>query len=124
MVYSSLLEAWYTLSAEDREKQTTDWISDPQTWIAFSTLLALEVVLGIDNVVFISILAAKLAAFEQTKARYLGLTLAMVMRCTALFDFLGHRPHGPAFHRLCARDLGRDLILLIGGAVPHRQKYP
>jgi hypothetical protein len=38
-------EAWYTLSAEDREKQTMDWISDPQAWIAFSTLLVLEVVL-------------------------------------------------------------------------------
>jgi hypothetical protein len=125
MVYSSLLEAWYILSAEDREKQTMDWISDPQTWIAFSTLLALEVVLGIDNVVFISILAAKLPAFEQTKARYLGLTLAMVMRIVLLFSISwGIGLTGPAFHRLCARDLGARPHPFDRRAVPHRQKHP
>src|SRR5919106_5370177 len=52
-----------------------DWIFDPQSWIAFSTLLALEVVLGIDNVVFISILAGKLPAAQQQRARPIGLGL-------------------------------------------------
>jgi hypothetical protein len=68
-------EAWYTLSAEDREKQTMDWISDPQAWIAFSTLLALEVILGSTTSSSSRFLPPKLPAFEQTKARYLGLTL-------------------------------------------------
>lgn len=92
------------------------WISDPQAWIAFSTLLALEVVLGIDNVVFISILAAKLPAFEQTKARYLGLTLAMVMRIVLLFSIswvIGLT--APLFTVFAQVISGRDLILLIGG---------
>ncbi|HKX51487.1 MAG TPA: TerC family protein, partial [Candidatus Binatia bacterium] len=63
-----------------------EWIFDPQAWIAFATLLALEIVLGIDNVVFISILAGKLPASQQAKARYVGLGLAMVMRIILLFS--------------------------------------
>lgn len=66
-----------------------DWILDPQAWIAFATLLALEVVLGIDNVVFISILASKLPPNQQAKARYVGLGLAMVMRIVLLLPFRG-----------------------------------
>jgi len=57
-----------------------DWITDPETWIAFSTLLALEIVLGVDNVIFISILAGKLPVSQQDGARYLGLGLAMITR--------------------------------------------
>jgi hypothetical protein len=64
-----------------------DWLLDPQAWIAFATLLTLEVVLGIDNVVFISILASKLPKKQQAKARYVGLGLAMLMRIiNFLFD--------------------------------------
>jgi len=63
-----------------------DWITNPEAWIAFGTLLALEIVLGIDNVVFISILAGKLPANQQAKARYLGLALAMVTRIILLFS--------------------------------------
>ena len=82
-----------------------EWIFDPQAWIAFATLLALEIVLGIDNVVFISILAGKLPASEQAKARYVGLGLAMVMRIILLFFyFLGHRPDGAAFYCLPTRN--------------------
>jgi predicted tellurium resistance membrane protein TerC len=54
-----------------------DWITDPQAWIAFATLTALEIVLGVDNVVFISILAGKLPAEQREKARRVGLGLAM-----------------------------------------------
>ena len=57
-----------------------EWLSDPDIWIGFATLLALEVVLGIDNVVFISILAGKLPAAQQARARQTGLGLALVMR--------------------------------------------
>lgn len=56
-----------------------DWLMDPHAWLGFATLLALEIVLGIDNVVFISILAGKLPTSQQAKARVLGLGLAMVM---------------------------------------------
>ena len=55
-----------------------EWLSDPSIWIAFATLTVLELVLGIDNIVFISILAGKLPPEQQSKARYIGLGLALV----------------------------------------------
>jgi predicted tellurium resistance membrane protein TerC len=93
-----------------------DWVTDPQAWIAFATLLALEVVLGIDNVVFISILAAKLPAEQQRKARFVGLGLAMVMRIVLLL-FLAWiiRLTAPLFSVLNQEISGRDLILILGG---------
>ena len=63
-----------------------EWISDPQVWIAFLTLSVLELVLGIDNVIFISILSDKLPAKDQPKARFIGLTLALGMRVILLFS--------------------------------------
>lgn len=93
-----------------------EWIFDPQAWIAFATLLALEIVLGIDNIVFISILAGKLPASQQAKARYVGLGLAMVMRIILLFSIswvIGLT--APLFAVLQQEISGRDLILLIGG---------
>ena len=93
-----------------------DWIFDPQSWIAFATLLALEVVLGIDNIVFISILAGKLPASQQAKARYVGLALAMVMRIILLFSIswvIGLT--APIFTVFQQEISGRDLILLVGG---------
>ena len=56
------------------------WIADPQGWIAFLTLLALEIVLGIDNVIFLSILSSRLPAALQGKARVTGLSVAILMR--------------------------------------------
>ena len=93
-----------------------EWIFDPQAWIAFATLLALEIVLGIDNVVFISILAGKLPAFQQAKARYIGLGLAMVMRIILLFSIswvIGLT--APLFTVFQQEISGRDIILLVGG---------
>jgi len=63
-----------------------DWLTSPQTWIALVTLTSLEIVLGVDNVIFISILAGKLPAAEQPRARRLGLFLAMFMRIALLFS--------------------------------------
>ncbi len=63
-----------------------EWIADPQAWIAFATLLALEIVLGIDNIIFISILAGKLPPAQQARARVLGLGLATGMRVLLLFS--------------------------------------
>src|SRR4026208_935470 len=93
-----------------------DWITNPEAWIAFGTLLALEIVLGIDNVVFISILAGKLPANQQAKARYLGLALAMVTRIILLFSISWMvRLTAPLFTVLGIEISGRDLILIIGG---------
>jgi predicted tellurium resistance membrane protein TerC len=61
-------------------------LSDPNIWIAFLTLTALELVLGIDNIIFISILAGKLLPEQQRRARYIGLGLAMLMRIVLLFS--------------------------------------
>ena len=61
-----------------------EWLTDPQIWISLLTLTALEIVLGIDNVIFISILAGKLPPEQQDKARKLGLTLALVTRVILL----------------------------------------
>ena len=93
-----------------------EWLTDPQAWIALLTLTFLEIVLGIDNLVFVSILTGRLPKEQQSKARRVGLSLAMLMRIALLFaisalmtltkpwfDLLGH-----AFS-------GKDLILLCGG---------
>ena len=63
-----------------------DWLTDPQIWIAFLTLAALEIVLGIDNIVFISILVGKLPSKQQAGAYRTGLALAMVMRILLLLS--------------------------------------
>ena len=93
-----------------------EWLSSPEAWIALVTLTFIEIVLGVDNVIFISILAGKLPHDQQKKARQVGLGLAMFMRIALLaslawivkltkplFDILGHDVSG------------RDLILLLGG---------
>jgi len=93
-----------------------DWISDPQAWIAFATLLSLEIVLGIDNIVFISILAGKLPANQQARARFVGLGLAMFLRVGLLFSLawlIGLT--APLFSIGSKAISGRDLILLFGG---------
>jgi predicted tellurium resistance membrane protein TerC len=93
-----------------------DWITDPQAWIAFATLTALELVLGIDNIVFISILTGKLPVDQQPRARTIGLGLAMGMRIGLLFALswvIGLT--APLFAVLGREISGRDLILLLGG---------
>jgi predicted tellurium resistance membrane protein TerC len=93
-----------------------EWLTDPQVWIAFVTLTALELVLGIDNIVFISILAGKLPAEQQKKARLVGLGLAMFMRVGLLFSLSWIiRLTAPLFTVLGQDVSGRDLILIGGG---------
>jgi predicted tellurium resistance membrane protein TerC len=93
-----------------------DWITDPQAWIGLLTLTALEIVLGIDNIVFISILSGKLAEHQQKKARRLGLLLAMVTRILLLFSIsMIMRLTSPWFSILGNEISGRDLILIVGG---------
>ena len=93
-----------------------EWINDPQAWIALATLAALEIVLGIDNIVFISILVGKLPEERQKLAYRLGLGLAMVMRILLLFSIswiMGLTK--PLFTVLGHVVSGRDLVLVIGG---------
>lgn len=93
-----------------------DWISHPEAWAALATLTALEIVLGIDNIIFISIIAGRLPESQRNKGRIIGLGIAMISRIilllsmtwvmsltVTLFTVLGHEVSG------------RDLILFIGG---------
>lgn len=105
-----------------------EWLLDPEIWISLLTLTVLEIVLGIDNIVFISILSGKLPAEQQKKARRLGLLLALIMRVALLFSvkwvmsltgtlinmadwFNLEGETAQTFLNLS----GRDLILLVGG---------
>ncbi len=89
---------------------------DPQAWIALVTLTALEIVLGIDNIIFITILAGRLPASEQNKARNIGLALAMITRIILLFSItLIMRLTQPLFTMFSYEISGRDIILLVGG---------
>lgn len=93
-----------------------EWIADPQIWIAFLTLAVLELVLGIDNVIFISILSGKLPEKDQKRARLIGLSLALIMRVILLFSLtwvMGLVE--PLFTVMGQTVSGRDLILLVGG---------
>src|SRR5262249_4110715 len=93
-----------------------EWLTDPQTWVAFVTLTALELVLGIDNVIFISILVGKLPPAQQPRARTLGLALAMLLRIALLFSLSWlSRLTAPLFTVLGQELSGRDLIPLVGG---------
>lgn len=93
-----------------------EWLADPQAWIALATLTALEIVLGIDNIIFISILVSRLPKHQQQSARIIGLSLAMITRILLLLSLawvMGLTE--PLFHVLEYPISGRDLILLGGG---------
>jgi predicted tellurium resistance membrane protein TerC len=92
------------------------WLSDPSIWIAFLTLTLLEIVLGIDNIIFISILSGKLRQDQRNRARLVGLGLAMLTRILLLLvlSFI-IRLTNPLFTILGQGVSGRDLILLAGG---------
>lgn len=94
------------------------WLTDPQIWIAFATLTVLELVLGIDNIVFISILSGKLPPEQQPKARFIGLSMALIMRVLLLFSLSWVMTlTEPLFSLPIVNHpvSGRDLILIIGG---------
>ena len=93
-----------------------DWISNPDIWISFLTLCALEIVLGIDNLIFISILTQKLPEEQQAKARNLGLSLALIMRVLMLLSIswiMGLKDD--LFTLVSIGVSGRDIILILGG---------
>jgi predicted tellurium resistance membrane protein TerC len=93
-----------------------DWLLTPETWISLITLTVLEIVLGIDNVVFIAILAGKLPPEQREKARRLGLSLALITRILLLLGITWIMGLKAELFRLFGHAFtGRDLILLIGG---------
>ncbi len=93
-----------------------DWITSPDAWIALGTLTALEIVLGIDNIIFISILVGRLPESERPRARFFGLGLAMLSRIGLLSALAWlMRLTQPLFTVLAQEISGRDIILLVGG---------
>ncbi|HYB98427.1 MAG TPA: TerC family protein [Candidatus Limnocylindrales bacterium] len=93
-----------------------EWLQNPEAWIALVTLTVLEIVLGIDNIVFISILSGKLRAEERARARTTGLALAMLMRIVLLMALSWViRLSAPLFTVFGNEISGRDLILIGGG---------
>lgn len=93
-----------------------EWITNPGVWIAFVALLSLEIVLGIDNIIFISILAGKLRPEQQPRARFVGLGLAMFTRIILLFSLSWVIQLTEPFFSILGKDIsGRDLILIFGG---------
>jgi predicted tellurium resistance membrane protein TerC len=93
-----------------------EWLTDPNAWIGLLTLTVLELVLGIDNIVFISILAGKLPAHQQKKARTIGLSLAMIMRILLLLSITWiTRLTRPLFIVGAFEVTGRAIILVAGG---------
>lgn len=96
--------------------QHFDWFGDPQAWIGLFTLTALEIVLGIDNIIFISILAGKLPGNQQKRARRLGLLLAMITRILLLLSIsFIMKLTKPWFSVVGYEISGRDFILIVGG---------
>ncbi|MDH5246851.1 MAG: TerC family protein [Betaproteobacteria bacterium] len=93
-----------------------DWLASPEAWVALLTLTALEIVLGVDNIIFISILVGRLPPEQRARARMIGLSLAMVMRIALLLSLAWMmRLTDPLFSVFGQGFSGRDLILLFGG---------
>lgn len=93
-----------------------EWLSDPQIWLSFITLSALEIVLGIDNIIFISILVSRLPKERQESARITGLALAMLTRIALLFSIVWLTRLVKPLFTLFEQDVsGRDIILFLGG---------
>jgi predicted tellurium resistance membrane protein TerC len=93
-----------------------DWINSPEAWIALLTLTALEIVLGIDNIIFVAILAERVKKESRAKARQIGLTIAVGMRVLLLFSIVWIMGLTETLFTLLGHEFsGRDLILISGG---------
>ncbi|MBI5878488.1 MAG: TerC family protein [Chloroflexi bacterium] len=93
-----------------------EWITNPESWVALATLTILEIVLGVDNIIFISILAARLPEHQQARARNIGLSLAMLTRIGLLLSIsaiMGLTE--PLFTALGHGFSGHDVVLILGG---------
>jgi len=93
-----------------------EWLLNPEHWVSLITLTALEIVLGIDNIIFLSIVVSKMPSHQQPSARIIGLGAAMIMRILLLLSLTWvMRLTEPLFHLLGRAFTGRDLILILGG---------
>ncbi|HAD10533.1 MAG TPA: hypothetical protein DCF62_13715 [Porticoccaceae bacterium] len=93
-----------------------EWIANPEAWIALATLVTLEIVLGIDNIIFISILVGRLPDHQRNSARQLGIGLAMGARLVLLFSIAWVMGLGDAWFTVLGNEIsGRDFILIGGG---------
>jgi predicted tellurium resistance membrane protein TerC len=93
-----------------------DWLADPNAWLAFGTLTILEIVLGIDNIIFITILAGKLPEADRARARVMGLGLAMITRILLLFSLSWLMSLTESLFSILEHPFSaRDLILIVGG---------
>ncbi len=93
-----------------------EWIASPEAWLALVTLTALEIVLGIDNIIFLSILVGRLPEAQRERARVQGLALAMITRIGLLLSLAWMMRLTTPFVRILGQEIsGRDLILLLGG---------
>lgn len=93
-----------------------EWLTNPEAWIALGTLIALEIVLGIDNIIFISILVGRLPAHQRNIARQLGIGLAMLTRLALLFSLVWVMGLVEPWFSIYELEIsGRDIILIVGG---------
>ncbi|MCW8127394.1 TerC family protein [Microbulbifer halophilus] len=93
-----------------------EWVANPEAWVALATLAALEIVLGIDNIIFISILVGRLPEKQREPARFIGLTLAMVTRLALLFSIVWIMGLVEPWFTVFGMEVsGRDIILVGGG---------
>lgn len=93
-----------------------EWLLNPETWISLVTLTALEIVLGVDNIIFLSIIVSKIPPYQQSSARTIGLGAAMLMRILLLLSLTWvMRLTEPLFHLFDRSFSGKDLILILGG---------
>ncbi len=93
-----------------------EWIASPEAWVALATLMALEIVLGIDNIIFISILVGRLPEHQRNRARNIGLGLAMGARLALLFCIAWVMGLTEAWFSVFGHEIsGRDVILIVGG---------
>ncbi len=93
-----------------------EWIYSPEAWVALGTLTALEVVLGIDNIVFISILANSLPEEQRERARRIGIAMAMLSRLLLLFSIAWIMGLTATLFSIGGHEFsGRDLVLILGG---------
>ena len=93
-----------------------EWIASPEAWLALLTLTALEIVLGIDNIIFISIIVSRLPAERRNAARIQGLAFAMITRIMLLLSLAWMMQLTNPFFTVLTHEIsGRDLILILGG---------
>jgi len=93
-----------------------EWVASPEAWVALATLMALEIVLGIDNIIFISILVGKLPEHQRNKARRVGLSLAMLSRLVLLLSLAWVMGLVEPLFTVFGEEIsGRDIILVLGG---------